>query len=73
MEFATGPHTPICKADATTLALWLNLALAKGCHEPMEAAEVKRLKTALARFLNQSGVMYDLPKGKRHPEIDRDL
>lgn len=48
----------IGSADATTLALWLNLALAKGCHEPMPASEVKRLKSALARFLKLSGAIY---------------
>lgn len=56
MESATGPLKPLCNADATDLAIWLDLKLMLGRHEPMPASEVRRLKTALRRFLKLSGV-----------------
>lgn len=56
-----GPTTPVASADAATLALWLQVALNKELKaKSVPAAEVKRLKTALARYLNLTGVTYEI-------------
>lgn len=55
-----GPATPVGSADAATLALWLNLKLSKAADPEVPACEVKRLKTALARYLRLTGAIYDV-------------
>lgn len=53
-----GPTTPVASADPVTLALWLQVALSKAADPEVPACEIKRLKTALARYLNLTGATY---------------